>query len=105
MSYESLAKEVDLILKAEGIMIVYEPLQSEPGSLTEGEYIASEKKILIDKDLQGMPDEPILIAHELGQGYCQCWWMRRGTPFGMTPMPRSPREGLRQRIDVLREQA
>ena len=69
MSIENLQAEVEAILKAEGITVLYEAVESRPGEWAEGEYRPGTKTVVIDQDLAGYPDEPLTTAHEIGHHF------------------------------------
>jgi hypothetical protein len=69
MSIETLRVEIEAILKAEGITVLYDVVQSKPGEFAEGEYRPGTKTVVIDQDLAGYPDEPLTIAHEIGHHF------------------------------------
>jgi hypothetical protein len=69
VSIETLRVEIDAILKAEGITVLYDAVESEPGEWAEGEYRPETKTVIIDQDLAGYPDEPLTTAHEIGHHF------------------------------------
>ena len=62
----TLRVEIEAILKAEGITVLYDAVESKAGEFAEGEYLPGTKMVVIDRNLEGYPDEPLTIAHEIG---------------------------------------
>jgi hypothetical protein len=71
---DGLAEDVLSILEAEGIALSYGAVESKTGEMAEGEYRPSTRTIVIDKALQGYPDEPLTIAHEIGHHFDLIEW-------------------------------
>ena len=69
MSIETLRAEGAAIMKAEGIAFLFDAVESRPGDLAEGEYRPSTRTIVVDKELEGYPDEPFTIVHEIGHHF------------------------------------
>lgn len=69
VSIETLRAEIEAILKAEGIAVLYDAVESKAGEFAEGEYRPGTKTVVIDQDLEGYPDEPLTIAHEIGHHF------------------------------------